>query len=74
MAAHPALAANSSARRAFVNTPTLIAKSVVKTAMIPSFFLEEETEYKLTMPPIRRAAALTVLRMATKPAMRRSET
>ena len=63
---YPAVAAKSSARLAFVKSPTLAAKSVVNAAMMPSFFVGETTAYRQTIAPINRAAALKVLRIATK--------
>ena len=70
---YPAVAANSSARLAFVKTPTLIAKRLVNKAMIPSLIFGDVTAYRLTIAPMRRAAALIVLNIATNRTIRPSD-
>jgi hypothetical protein len=70
---YAAVAANSSARRALVSSPTLPANRVVNVAMRPNLQSGDVTLYKTTMAPIRRSAARKVLNHATKELMARSE-
>jgi hypothetical protein len=71
--AYAAVAANSSARRALVSSPTLPANKVVNVAMRPNLQSGDVTLYKTTMAPIKRSAARKVLNHATKELMARSE-
>lgn len=66
---YAAVAAEISARFAFVIIPILKAKAAVKTATMPSFAASEVTQYKPTMEPIKRTAATTILMTATVVAM-----
>jgi hypothetical protein len=70
---HAAVAANNSARRAFVSNPTLPANKVVKVAINPKRQSGECTLYSMTIAPMSNKAARKVLNHAMKELMARSE-